>query len=234
VNEGLSMKVKLPRKGSLPFLHLRDRVRANSTTRCGPQERVREGQPAPGRVDRPPLQPRPHAAAGPDPGGQHRPDEGGRPLRPPQGLPLLDLRQLVDPSRDQPRDRRQGPRRAPAGAHDRRLQQGRARPPRVRGPARPRPDRRRARHRHRRQRAERLQRMRGSLVENPVSLDQPLSDDTGPHPPRRRRGHPPPSPRRAPGQRPPDGPASARCSTRSRRWRPTSCASAWASTTSRS
>ena len=87
----------------------------------GGQERVREGEPAPGGVDRPPVQPRPPAAAGPDPGGQHRPDEGGRALRLPPRLPLLDLRQLVDPPRHQPGAGRQGSRGAPAGAHDRRL-----------------------------------------------------------------------------------------------------------------
>ena len=93
-------------------------------TRCAGQagqERVREGEPAPGGLHRAPVQPRPPAAARPDPGGQHRPDEGGRALRLPPRVPLLDLRQLVDPARHQPGAGRQGSRGAPAGAHDRRL-----------------------------------------------------------------------------------------------------------------
>ena len=55
----------------------------------------------------------------PDPGGQHRPDEGGRALRPHARLSLLDVRVVVDPSRDQPRPRRQGPRRSHPRAHAR-------------------------------------------------------------------------------------------------------------------
>ena len=89
------------------------------------EERVREGEPAPGGLHRPPVQPRPPAAARPHPGGQHRPDEGGRALRLPSWLPLLDLRQLVDPARHQPGAGRQGSGGPPAGAHDRRLPQDR-------------------------------------------------------------------------------------------------------------
>jgi hypothetical protein len=105
------------------------------------QDGVREGEPAAGRDDRAALHARADVAAGPDPGGEHRADEGGRPLRPPPRVPLLDLRELVDPARDQPVDRRQGPGRAPAGPHDRRAQQGQPGPPRLRddprAPARP-------------------------------------------------------------------------------------------------
>ena len=46
--------------------------------------------------------------------------EGRRALRLPPRLPVLDVRELVDPPRDQPRARRQGPRGSAAGAHDRR------------------------------------------------------------------------------------------------------------------
>ncbi len=91
------------------------------------EEQVREGEPAPRRVDRAPLQPRSPPAHRPDPGGQHRPDEGGRALRSHARLPLLDVRVVVDPSRDQPRARRQGPRGPHPGAHARHAQPRRAR-----------------------------------------------------------------------------------------------------------
>ena len=50
-----------------------------------------------------------HDAARPHPGGQPRADAGGREVRPPQGLQVLDLRHVVDPPVDRPRHRRQGP-----------------------------------------------------------------------------------------------------------------------------
>ncbi len=52
-------------------------------------------------------QPRP-AVPGPDPGRQHRPDEGGGQVRIPPRLQVLDLRHLVDPPGDHPLDRRPG------------------------------------------------------------------------------------------------------------------------------
>ena len=117
-----------PIEGTIPFSTstkaFADYVRVGRRQGVPPQggeERVREGEPAPGGVDRAPVQPRAPAARRPDPGGQHRPDEGGRALRLPPRLPLLDLRELVDSARDQPRAGRQGARGAPAGAHDRRL-----------------------------------------------------------------------------------------------------------------
>ena len=82
------------------------------------QERVRQGEPAPGGLDRAALQLRAHAARRPDPGGQHRPHQGGRALRLPSRLPLLDVRVVVDPARHLARARRQGARGAAAGAHD--------------------------------------------------------------------------------------------------------------------
>ena len=91
------------------------------------KNRFVEGEPAARGVDRAPLQPRPPAADRPDPGGQHRPDEGGRALRSHARLPLLDLRVVVDPARDQPRARRQGPRGPHPRAHARHVQPRRAR-----------------------------------------------------------------------------------------------------------
>ena len=52
-------------------------------------------------------QPRP-AVPGPDPGRQHRPDEGGGQVRIPSRLQVLDLRHLVDSPGDHPFDRRPG------------------------------------------------------------------------------------------------------------------------------
>ena len=67
------------------------------------QEGDGRGQPAAGDLDRQEIhQPRP-AVPGPDPGGQHRPDEGGRQVRVPPRLQVLDLRHLVDPAGDHPR-----------------------------------------------------------------------------------------------------------------------------------
>ena len=69
------------------------------------------GQPAPRHLDRQEIhQPRP-AVPRPDPGRQHRPDEGGRQVRVPPRLQVLDLRDLVDSPGDHPLDRR-------PGAHD--------------------------------------------------------------------------------------------------------------------
>ena len=58
----------------------------------------------PGRLDRQELhEPRP-AVPRPDPGRQHRPDEGGRQVRVSPRLQVLDLRDLVDPPGHHPRD----------------------------------------------------------------------------------------------------------------------------------
>ena len=60
------------------------------------------GEPAPGHLDRQKIhQPRP-AVPRPHPGRQHRPDEGGRQVRVPPRLQILDLRHLVDPPGDHP------------------------------------------------------------------------------------------------------------------------------------
>jgi RNA polymerase primary sigma factor len=65
----------------------------------------------------------------PDPGRQHRVDEGGRQIRIPPRLQVLDLRDLVDPAGDHPLDRRPGPHHPHSRAHDRDHQQDRAHEP---------------------------------------------------------------------------------------------------------
>jgi len=74
--------------------------------RCA--QRVRQGEPAPRGIDRAPVQSRPDGARRSDPGRQPRPHQGGRALRLSPRISVLDLRELVDPSRDQPRAGRQG------------------------------------------------------------------------------------------------------------------------------
>ena len=78
--------------------------RAEGRARGAPgQEGDGGGQPAPRHLDRQEVhQPRP-AVPGPDPGGQHRPDEGGRQVRVPPRLQVLDLRHVVDPAGDHAR-----------------------------------------------------------------------------------------------------------------------------------
>mgnify|MGYP003694596073 CR=1 FL=1 len=78
------------------------------------QARDDRGQPAPRDLDRQEVhQPRP-AVPRPDPGRQHRPDEGGRQVRIPPRLQVLDLRHVVDPAR---RSRARSPtRRAPSAS----------------------------------------------------------------------------------------------------------------------
>ena len=56
---------------------------------------------------------------GPDPGGQHRFDEGGREVRVPPRLQVLDLRHVVDPPGHHALHRRPGPHDPDPGAHDR-------------------------------------------------------------------------------------------------------------------
>ena len=73
------------------------------------QEGDGRGQPAPRDLHRQEIhQPRP-AVPRPDPGRQHRPDEGGRQVRVPPRLQVLHLRHLVDPPGNHPVDRRPGP-----------------------------------------------------------------------------------------------------------------------------
>ena len=63
------------------------------------------------------------AVPGPDPGGQHRPDEGGGQVRVPAGLQVLHLRHLVDSPGHHPGHRRPGPHHPHPRAHDRDHQQ---------------------------------------------------------------------------------------------------------------
>ena len=87
------------------------------------QEGNDRGQPAPGDLHRQEVhQPRP-AVPGPDPGRQHRPDEGGGQVRIPPRLQVLDLRHVVDPPGHHPLDRGPGPHHPHPGAHDRDHQQ---------------------------------------------------------------------------------------------------------------
>ena len=83
--------------------------RAADRRRRGGPPHVHPVEPAAGRVDRQALPGHRDDAPRPHPGGQPRPDAGGREVRPPQGLQVLHLRHLVDPAVDRPRHRRQGP-----------------------------------------------------------------------------------------------------------------------------
>ena len=74
----------------------------------------------------------------PDPGGLARPDPRGGEVRLPQGLQVLDLRDLVDPPGRHARDRRQGAHDPHPGSHGREAEQGRAHRAPARAAPRPR------------------------------------------------------------------------------------------------
>ncbi len=94
--------------------------RSESTPR---EEGNGRGEPAPGHLDREEVhQPRP-AVPRPDPGRQHRPDEGGRQVRIPPRLQVLDVCDVVDSPGDHALDRRPGAHDPHPGAHDRDDQQ---------------------------------------------------------------------------------------------------------------
>ena len=77
------------------------------------------GEPAPRHLDRQEIhQPRP-AVPRPDPGRQHRPDEGGRQVRVSARLQVFDLRHLVDSAGGQPLALRSVAYHPRARAHDR-------------------------------------------------------------------------------------------------------------------
>ena len=83
------------------------------------------GQPAPRRLDRQEVpQPGP-AVPRSDPGGDDRARARGREVRPPQGLQVLDLRDVVDPPGRRPRARRQGADDPDAGPRRREAEQDR-------------------------------------------------------------------------------------------------------------
>ena len=101
-------------------------------------------EPAPGRVDRQEVPGHRADAARPHPGGHPRPDPRRREVRLAPRLPLLHLRDVVDPPGRRARDGRQGP-------HDQAADQPRAQPAQARargehagGEARPAADRGRA------------------------------------------------------------------------------------------
>ena len=109
----------------LPISEFRRIVPRAARRARGPpgQEGDGRGEPAARDLDRQEVhQPRP-AVPRPDPGGQHRPDEGGRQVRVPPRLQVLDLCHLVDPPGDHPLHRRPGAHHPHPGAHDRDDQQ---------------------------------------------------------------------------------------------------------------
>ena len=114
-------------------------LRGECAGRAG-EEGAGRGQPPPRRLDRQEVhQPRP-AVPRPDSGRQHRPDEGGRQVRVPPRLQVLDLRDVVDPPGDHPRHRRPGAHHPHPGPHDRDDQQADSHLARARAGARPRAD----------------------------------------------------------------------------------------------
>ena len=87
--------------------HRRHRAEGGARGEPG-QEGDGRGEPPAGDLDRQEVhQPRP-SVPGPDPGGQHRPDEGGGQVRVPARLQVLDLRHLVDSPGDHALDRGSG------------------------------------------------------------------------------------------------------------------------------
>ena len=109
-----------PGRRAPPHLPRDPRRRAHGGAR---EDRARRGEPAPRRLDREEVhEPRP-AVPGPDPGGQHRPHEGGRQVRVQARLQVLDVRDVVDPPGDHARDRRPGAHDPHPGPHDRDDQQ---------------------------------------------------------------------------------------------------------------
>ena len=96
-----------------------EQIRARFAEYEEAKRKLSSRQPAPRRLDREEV-PQPRALVpGPDPGGQHRPDEGGREVRVPARLQVLDLRDVVDPPGDHALDRRPGADDPHPGPHDR-------------------------------------------------------------------------------------------------------------------
>ena len=106
------------------------RIAARCRTSTKRQAQPLRRQPAAGRLHRQALsQPRPELP-GPDPGGQHGPDAGGRQVRVRPRLQVLHLCHLVDPPGHHPGHRRPEPHHPRAGPHDRDHEPGAQRPPR--------------------------------------------------------------------------------------------------------
>ena len=98
------------------------------------------GQPPAGRLDRQEVHRPRHVVPGPDPGGQHRADPGGREVRLREGLQVLDLRHVVDPAGHHPGHRRPGADDPHPGPHGRDDQPAHPRVARPAPGARPRAD----------------------------------------------------------------------------------------------
>ena len=98
---------------------------ADRAGRHGRQAPHGGGEPAPGRLDREGVPgPRPRLPR-PDPGGVAGADPGGREVRLPPRLQVLDLRDLVDPPGGDQGDRRQGADDPHPGPHGREAEPGR-------------------------------------------------------------------------------------------------------------
>ena len=106
------------------------------------EARADRGEPAPRRLDREEVHEPRTAVPRPDSGRQHRPDEGGREIRAPARLQVLDVRDVVDPPGDHARHRRPGAHDPHPRAHDRDDQQADAHVAVARAGARPRAQRR--------------------------------------------------------------------------------------------
>ncbi len=104
------------------------RPAARRPPRRGRPRGAHRGQPAARRVDRQALRRARHALPRPDPGGEPRPDAGRREVRLHEGLQVLHLRHLVDPSGHHAGHRRPGPHDPHPRAHGRVHQQGAPRP----------------------------------------------------------------------------------------------------------
>ena len=110
-------------------------------------------EPAPRRLDREEVPGLRADAARPDPGGHPRPDPRGREVRLAPRLPLLHVRDVVDPPGRRARDGRQGAHDQAADQPRPHAAQGRARRERAVAQARSRADRRRGRRRGARSRS---------------------------------------------------------------------------------
>ena len=131
---------------ALPAAHRRRGARAGQAHRARRPRRQGEAhqpQPAPRRLDRQALPGhRAHDAPGPRPGRDAGADPRRREVRLAQGLPVLHLRDALDPTGDPERARQPGADHPPAGRGRDARTQDRTGPPRARRPARARPDRR--------------------------------------------------------------------------------------------